>query len=575
MNMRFTPAPKMDQVLTAVLSDPGISWLKRQEFQSALRSLEKWSGQNLKNIPATAVDLRDLYDRLEPAVLGIRPKTFANVKSLSITAIAKSELVSGIFERRTGRRPKSPEWAELWNRLRLPVQQNSLSRLVNWCNREELVPQDVDSKVIERVLADMAESSLRKDQYQVHRSMAKMWNNIVDLFPEKRLQKVDVPVSRLRRSRVPPTEFPESFRQDWNGYAAWAHGDDVFADNARPKPLKQNTLDSYFQRVHLAASTLVQTGVKATSVRTLADLVTVDAFKRILGKRHEVTNGLPSHENFQLAWLLVRLARDWVNVNEEILAELKYLAKRVPALALKMTRKNKLLVMRFDDPDLQKRFLTAPERMWQDVQKSQRRKHWRLAEAQAALGIEILMFVPVRLKNLTALAFEEHLFLREAGTSTLMLSADETKTGENLEFDIPPNLAARLLEYRNVIAPAVIGHEPKHLFANDDGSVKGFASVRYLVQRYFKRYVGMHMNPHAFRHLAAKFILDSSPGGHVVVQHLLGHKKLETTATFYAGLDTLRAGRHHHALLTKALDESRANRPDASRSRRVRLEDVE
>ncbi|TIL48247.1 MAG: hypothetical protein E5Y87_01020, partial [Mesorhizobium sp.] len=166
-------------------------------------------------------------------------------------------------------------------------------------------------------------------------------------------------------------------------------------------------------------------------------------------------------------------------------------------------------------------------------------------------------------------------FLREAGTSTLMLSADETKTGENLEFDIPPNLAARLLEYRNVIAPAVIGHEPKHLFANDDGSVKGFASVRYLVQRYFKRYVGMHMNPHAFRHLAAKFILDSSPGGHMVVQHLLGHKKLETTATFYAGLDTLRAGRHHHALLTKALDESRANRPDASRSRRVRLEDVE
>ncbi|WP_287291947.1 hypothetical protein, partial [Mesorhizobium sp.] len=55
MNMRFTPAPKMDQVLTAVLSDPGISWLKRQEFQSALRSLEKWSGQNLKNIPATAL----------------------------------------------------------------------------------------------------------------------------------------------------------------------------------------------------------------------------------------------------------------------------------------------------------------------------------------------------------------------------------------------------------------------------------------------------------------------------------------------------------------------------------------
>ncbi|TIM25196.1 MAG: hypothetical protein E5Y61_25875 [Mesorhizobium sp.] len=319
----------------------------------------------------------------------------------------------------------------------------------------------------------------------------------------------------------------------------------------------------------------MQTGVKATSVRTLADLISVDAFKRILRKRHEVTNGRPTYENFFLAHLLVRLARDWVKVDDETLAALKDLARKVKAPVPGMTRKNKLLVMRFDDPDLKKRFLTAPDRMWLDVRNSQRRNRGRLAEAQAALGIEMLMFVPVRLKNLTALAFDQHLFLRDEGTSTLMLSADETKTGESLEFDLPPQLAARMIEYRDVIAPAVLGHKPKHLFENGDGSVKGFATVRYLVERYFKQYVGMHMNPHAFRHLAAKTILDSSPGGHVVVQHLLGHKKLETTATFYAGLDTRRAGRHHNALLAKALDESRAKRLDANRSsRRAQMEDV-
>lgn len=574
MNMIFTPAPKMDQVLTAILSRPDLSLSKRQEFESALRSLEKWAGQSLKDIPATVEDLRNLYGRMLPAALGIRPKTFANVKSLSLSAVAKSELVPGIFHHHA-KRPKPPEWAELWNRLRLPVQQNSLSRLVNWCGRAGIAPQEVNSKVIERVMADMAQASLRPNQYQVHRTMAKMWNEIGDLFPDKRLQKVNVPVSRLRRNRVPQTEFPDSFGQDWNAFAVWAHGDDVFADDARPKPLKQTTLDGYFQRVHSAASTLVQTGVDAASIQSIADLVTVDAFKRILRKRHELTNGRPSHENFQLAWLLFRLARDWVKVDEEILAELKLWARKVPQPSFEMTCKNNRLVKKFDDPDLKRRFLTAPARMWQDVQNSKRRNRWRLAEAQGALGIEILMFVPVRLKNLTALAFDEHLFLREGGISTLMLSADETKTGENLEFDIPLELAARLIEYRDVIAPAVIGRKPKHLFSNDDGSVKGFATVRYLVQRYFKQYVGMHMNPHAFRHLAAKFILDSSPGGHVLVQHLLGHQQLETTVAFYCGDNSTRAGRHHHALLTKALDESRANRPDASRSRRPRSEDVE
>lgn len=574
MKMIFTPAPKMNQVLNAVVSRSDIPLVKRQEYEMALRNLEKWCGQNLKDIPATVADLRNIYSGMEPAALGIRPKTFANVKSLSLSALAKSEVASVTLAHQHKRGPKSPEWAELWNRLRLPLHQNSLSRLINWCGRAGVSPAEVNSKVIERVMADMAATSLRPNQYQVHRTMAKMWNEVGDLFPDKQLQKVDVPVSRLRRTRVAPTAFPDSFGQDWNAFAAWAHGEDVFADDARPMPLKQSTIDSYFQRVHLAASTLVQTGVKVTSVRTLADLITVDAFKRILRKRHEVTNGRPTHENFFLAHLLVRLARDWVKVDDETLAALKDLARKVKAPVPGMTRKNKLLVMRFDDPDLKKRFLTAPERMWHDVQKSQRRDRWRLAEAQAALAIEILMFVPVRLKNLTALEFDQHLLLREDGTSTLMLAADETKTGETLEFDLPPELAARLIEYRDVIAPAVIGHKPKHLFANGDGSVKGFATVRCLVERYFKQYVGMHMNPHAFRHLAAKTILDTSPGGHVVVQHLLGHKKLETTATFYAGIDTRRAGRHHHALLTKALDESRANRPDASRSRRAQMEDV-
>ncbi|MER9836164.1 site-specific integrase [Mesorhizobium sp. M0145] len=574
MTMIFTPAPKMNEVLTAVLSHPGLSSLKRQELESALRSLEKWAGQSLNNIPATVADLRNLFGQMEPAALGIRPKTFANVKSLSLTAITKSELVPGIFERRTGRRPKSPEWAELSNRLRLPIHQNSLSRLINWCSRAGIAPHEVNSRVVERVMADMENSSLRPNLYQVYRSMAKVWNEIVDIFPEKRLQKVDVPVSRSRRTRVPPTGFPESFLADWNAFAAWAHGDDVFADNARPTCLKQTTLDGYFRRVHLAASTLVQTGVDVASIQSIADLVAVDAFRRILRKRHEVTNGQPSYENFFSAQLLVQLARDWVKVDEETLAELKRLARKVPPPTFGMTRKNKLLVMRFDDPDLKKRFLTAPERMWLDVRNSQRRNRWRLAESQAALGIEMLMFVPVRLKNLTALAFDQHLFLRDEGTSTLMLSADETKTGESLEFDLPPQLAARMIEYRDVIAPTVLGHKPKHLFENGDGSVKGFATVRYLVERYFKQYVGMHMNPHAFRHLAAKTILDSSPGGHVVVQHLLGHKKLETTATFYAGLDTRRAGRHHNALLAKALYESRA-KIDATRSRRRQLEDVE
>jgi site-specific recombinase XerC len=83
--------------------------------------------------------------------------------------------------------------------------------------------------------------------------------------------------------------------------------------------------------------------------------------------------------------------------------------------------------------------------------------------------------------------------------------------------------------------------------------LKGFATVQYLVKRYLKLYLGIHMNPHGYRHLAAKFLLDESPGAYREVQELLGHKKLETTAIFYAGLDTRRAGGLHASLLDAAL----------------------
>ncbi|UVK38851.1 tyrosine-type recombinase/integrase [Mesorhizobium sp. AR10] len=555
----FSPEPMMSEVVATLMKHPRISTRRLQEQVSALKTAEEWSGKRLQHIQASVSALRDLFEPLESKALGVSRKRLANVKSLCLSALAKSEALSGSLAKRAQRRPKPPEWAELWNKLRLPVQQNSLSRLVNWCSRAGIAPHEVNSRVMDRVMADMANTSLRPNQYQVRRTMTKTWNEIGDIFPEKNLQKVAVPPSRLRRTRIPIASLPQGFMDDWHDFACWANGNDVFADKRRPHPLKQSTLDIMFCRVHLAASLLVATGVDVASIWSLSDLVGIDTFKKILRQLHAKTKGQPNYDAFFTATSLIQIAREWVKVAPDHLEKMKGLIKVLPRPEFEMSRKNKLLVMKFNDPVLYERYLTAPDKIWHEIQSGCKRGRLRLAEAQAALALSVLMYMPIRLGNLTSLAFDEHMFLRQDGTSTLLITAAETKTKEDVEFDIPPEVATRLIEYRDVIAPAVIGRRPKYLFSNVDGSVKGFAGVRYLVQRYLKLYVGIHMNPHAFRHLAAKLILDQNPGGHVVVQHLLGHKSLATTATFYAGRDTPRAGRHHHALLTKALDERRAN----------------
>ena len=54
------------------------------------------------------------------------------------------------------------------------------------------------------------------------------------------------------------------------------------------------------------------------------------------------------------------------------------------------------------------------------------------------------------------------------------------------------------------------------------------------------------MNGHLFRHLAGKLFLERRPGGHETVRQFLRHKKIDTTTTFYTGLDSKRAAQHYY-----------------------------
>lgn len=566
MNVHYNPGPKMADVMTVLEQDRTTPTQTRKAMISALHSLERLIGRPLATMPASVPQLREVFEGMHAAAHGITPKTLANIRSLCLKAIQTSELVPGVVMEKTKGRPHSPQWADLWSALAAIAERNSLSRLVTWCNARGLEPPDVDNAVVETMMAHMAETSLRANQHLVHRAVAKTWNSLVDRFPDKELTKVVVPVTRQRRKRVSLDDVPDSFFEDWNNFAAWASGNDRFADDGRQKPLKQSTIDNYFGRMHLAISLLSETGVEPSSIHSLADLTTVDAFKTIMRRLIQKSDGKATYEAFFLAGLLVRLAREWVKVDEETLARLRELASRIPEPVFEMTEKNKLLVGKFDDPDLRARFLSAPDRIWEEVAASKKRSRWRLAEAQAALAIQILMFMPLRLHNLATLAFDRHLFLRPGGKSSLIVNKEDMKSGNGVQFDIPPTLAERLIYYRHTLAPSIIGETPTILFCNSDGSAKSLATVRYLVQRYVKQYVGIHMNPHAYRHLAAKMILDSDPGAHVLVQHLLGHEKLETTATYYAGIDTVRAGRHHHALLEKSIATYQAEQASLRKS---------
>jgi integrase len=314
---------------------------------------------------------------------------------------------------------------------------------------------------------------------------------------------------------------------------------------------------------------LAESGIKPSRIRSLADLVSPDHFKLILRRRLDNAGGEHNTFNRDLGQALIQIAHEWVKVDAQVFAELKRLIGKMPAPVLGLTDKNKRALRQFDDPVVLRRLYSLPERLWKEVRREKKPNFRTLAKAQAALAIGIPCYMPLRLQNLAALEFNTHLFTRAGprAISTLELPAGEVKNGAEHAFDIPPHITSMLIEYRDRFAPKVIGHRPKRVFVNADGTPKNQATVAGLISNYLRRRGGIVLTPHQFRHLSAKVVLDRHPGEFETVKQLLGHRSIKTTVGAYAGIDSRRAARRHQYLVEQALATEMATRRSNGRRR--------
>jgi hypothetical protein len=166
-------------------------------------------------------------------------------------------------------------------------------------------------------------------------------------------------------------------------------------------------------QIHAAVTALVESGIQPSAIRTLADLVSVENFKRTLLRRLRIVEGRENGFNRDLAEALVQIGREWVKLKPHELAELTRLTGKMPMPKPGLTPKNKAALRQFDDPAILQRLHDLPRRLWAEVKREKNPNFRTLAKAQAALGIAIPSYMPVRPENLTALAFGTNLFIRE------------------------------------------------------------------------------------------------------------------------------------------------------------------
>jgi integrase len=555
----------LSDVLDALKHRDDLSKTRLRDLSSAVRRVSALIGDAPAairlDLPAIAAKLATI----SPGAAGMSPKRLSNVRSDFLAAMKESGLQP--FSR-PAKAPLSAAWRKFMGALPNKRARYGLSRLGRHASACGIAPTDVDGAVIEAFIRAVCDESLHRKPNALHRSVTLIWNEIAQQSGFN-LQRLDVPSFRRSPQRTDRSQLPKSFRKDENNFLEWSGGSDVFAKNARQRPLAPQTIALRRNQIHAAVTALVASGIKPGTIKSLTILVSNENFKRIMRQRYEMAGRRENVFNHDLAIALIQIAKGYVKVKPGALAELRRLVSMLPKPLPGLTSKNKAALRQFDDPAVLRRLYDFSDRLWAEVKRQDKPNRQTLVKAQAAIAVAILCYMPIRLQNLAALTFDKHLFVKAGpgAISSLELSAVEVKNKVELAFDIPPPLAKMLIDYRNRIAAKVIGRRPDQLFIRADGVPKNQWAVAWSIRKYLRRRTGIALSPHQFRHLSAKVILDREPGNFETPRQLLGHKNGRTTADMYAGISTRRAARHHQQLVEEALTAQMPKRQNQSSSK--------
>jgi integrase len=540
----------LKDVVDRLTANPDLSDTRKRDLRSAVVIYGKLKDEPLSAIPLDLAAIRRTLEGIVPAQAKVSRKRWSNLRSDLAAALDASGLQPML---KTADVELDCTWAALLRAVKDKAVMYGLSRLARWATARQISPAEVDDDVLERFFSELEATSLVRNLRGQRRSVAKSWNKLAALSADQALRRVQVPSNRPASTRVPWLELPASLRDEVEKYLVWCSVPDPLDDEARARALAPVSVRLRRDHIHLAASAACAAGIEAERLTSLAELVEPETFRAVLRHLWQKRGGKLSSYTRDVASTLITIASEWVRVPADQLSNLKKLRGKLGSLRSGLTEKNKALLRKFEDPRLLASLLGLPDRLWRTARRNIVVSKRSFVDLQTALAIDILLHAVLRIENLAALKFDEHLHWPQGRgkPALLVVRVEETKNEAPLEFELPTALADRLYAYRNEIAPAVIGSRPDALFVSRKGIPRALSTIGVAIQRSVLRHLGVKLTPHQFRHLAAKIHLDANPGAYELVRQLLGHKDLKTTTKFYAGIDTRRAGRAHADLVAR------------------------
>jgi len=513
---------------------------QQQHLTCSLRQIAKALGRPIESIPARWTSVRMPIAALQHAMAGNREKTLQNHK-----ANVRRALVWFAGEHDVPARgvPLRAEWIALRERLTDRQCRVRLSGLMRYCSGKAIRPDHVSESVLDAYMAYRAATTRLATDNAARRVIARAWNGCAGAVP-------GWPTLLLREPAIKgsggPTwlDFPEGLRSDIEAYLAGLGRMRRGANGKRIRPCKPTTIRT--RRAELVA--VIKMAARIVPLHSLTGLrvfLRPGLVEHVLEAYWEKDGERPGKFTIDMAWKLRSMARsigaDAADLDRlgEIQAELE--THRQSGL----TPKNLALIRQVLNRNVWGSIVRLSALLMREAQLMDEHAPVRAAlTAQMAVAIAILSVAPVRLGNLGRIQLGANL-IKPAGLDApywLVFPDYDVKNRVPLEFPLDKHVTEVIDAYVHDFRHALVrGSNEPWLFPGDGRGHKTLATLGTQMTERILAATGVRMTVHQFRHAAAAILLKHRPGEYELVRRLLGHHNIETTKSFYCGLETTQA----------------------------------
>ncbi len=531
------------EVLDVLKSNPDSDKKRQQSKLSAISRICTYMNRPPSDIPTNIPQLRKLLVSLHPAACGVKPNTLSTTKS----DLASALRAVGVLQDFEGKSELTPEWDAFLTTVRSTHQVWGLMRFGRYCSARSISPKDISGEVVQAFLTVLDAVLLKNEPAKYIQSMIDTWNHVIDKHG------LDLPrLDRLSSDRYvarPLTDYPESLQAEIKAYIDRLAQRDLFSEDGPDKPLRETSLRNTEAHLRQMLDALGTSGQRPEKFTSLSVVVTANnlktAFRTIIDRRG--SDGLPTGLS-NVAATCIAIARHHLNAPEDAIKALKDIHKKVAATPRGMSNKNAERLAQFNDWKKVALLLSLPDTLMARADDNPTRRDSALAAMHAA-ALTILLSCPMRVKNLAGLDLDKHLIPARSGTHayySIRIEGIEVKNGEPIEVKLNARSSKLLHRYIMQFRPQVSQAGGRALFPrSSDGKPRAPSNFGgELTQRVYRE-TGLNVNPHLFRHIAAKLYLEERPGDFETVRRLLKHKRLQTTMDFYASLSNQWAHDHY------------------------------